>query len=285
MVLAVDGRATSDNPTRWAAERLRRSDATLHIVSVATDDSFLHDIAELAVERALRIVEETVPHARATTEVLNANVFDALRLASEDADLLVVGNDREDSLATALLGSLPMHLSDRVDCDLAVVPEGWNASQRSGVVAVGWEDDHVGFEAIEFAAREAESSESSLRIIHVWEPFWVSPYDADGAEFAGHLERTAEAAVLEAADLARRRHPGLSITAELHRGSVVHGLMSQVGDVDVMVVGSHRRNVVGRALVGSTGDALIRASDSVPILIAGASDRLIDQLPRRRRQP
>jgi nucleotide-binding universal stress UspA family protein len=274
IVLAVDGRPAGDAATRWAIARANRAGTSLRIVSVATDDDLLADLARRAVARAVATARRTAPGLRVTGDVVRANVVDGLLLESADADLLVVGSDRPSSLLAALLGSLPMRLSGRVGCDLLVVPRGWRDTPGRGVVAVGWDDDRVGSDALEIAAREAEAIGAAVRIVHVWMSLPRSPSALDGVGDWEGRERARTATVEEVAERARRRHPDLTFTSELHLGPVAGALLSRRHQTALVVVGSHRRGALGDLVFGSTGDALIRASDAVPILIARTSDRL-----------
>lgn len=274
VTLAIDGTPTSEPAIRWAAERATRRGLALQIVAVATDDGPLRRLAADAVESAARLVSHLSPGAVTRTEILSGNVFDALVAASAQADLLVVGASGGSPVTAALHAALPMRLAGRVACPLAVIPADWAPGSATTGVVVGWSAEHPSSaDALEFAAREAEETGAQLTIVHAWRPMPTSAYDAD---FAGELlavvQEDAHVELLDARRIVGRDHPGLAVTTELHAGDPVAGLLHAARDAALVVAGTHQRSMLSEIVFGSTGDALMRASRTTPVVVVPHRD-------------
>lgn len=267
ILLAVDGRSTTAAAIRWVARRAELEDATIEIVSVATDDDLLLADARAATAAAQAMIARAVPAARVLTSVPRGNVFDVLVEMSASADLLVVGGDRPHPLRAFLHAGLPMRLAGRVLCALVVVPSTWGGGTGTSV-AVGWDDGRAAEVAIDAAAHEAELLGVPLRIHHVWRPVAVSDYDAaGGSALISALEEGERGALARIVREASARHPGVKISGELHLGSNGVGLLGYASRAGLVVAGSHRRSMIGELLTGATGDELIAAGSRIPVLV------------------
>lgn len=284
ITLGVDGRPETEAAIRWAAARAALDGSEVRLVSVATDDGPLRDVAFRAIEAASRSFERLAPGVGRTTEVPGGNVFDILLALSEDTDLLVVGSDRPGPLAAALHATLPLRLAGRVASDLAVVPSTWRPEPLGGVV-VGWSPDPAGQAALELAAAEAEMAGMRLTIVHAWRPPATSPYDAESAgALVAAAHDDAQRELQDARRIAHERFPRLEVDTELHVGSTRGGLVHAARGAALLVVGDHHRSALGEVVFGSTGDPLIASAHDVPVMIAAGS-RAARRIPRTERTP
>lgn len=267
ILLAVDGRPASTAAIRWAAERAGRTRSQIDIVSVATDDDVLLDDARSAVAAAQAEVLRRAPDAQVTTSVPRGNVFDALVELSASADLLVVGSDRPSPLGAFLHARLPMRLTGRVQCRLAVVPAGWSGEPGTSI-AVGWDDGPAAAVAVDAAAEEAEAAGLPLHIHHVWSPVPLARYDlAGGEELTAAVEEDERLALARIVRETAARFPHVAVSGELHRGSGGAGILGYASQASLIVVGSHRRSTIGELFAGATSDDLIAGSSEVPVLV------------------
>lgn len=69
------------------------------------------------------------------------------------------------------------------------------------------------------------------------------------------------------ATVARLKEQGLNVAAVLRSGSPIEEIQSVAKEVgaDLIVMGTHGRGALGRALLGSTANAIIRSSD-IPVI-------------------
>lgn len=265
--LAVDGRPATAGAIRWTAERSRRTGAPIDIVSVAPDDEG-PDEALRAVAAAREEVLGWTPDAVVATEVRRGSVVDVLIEVSASSDLLVVGSDRPRPLERFLHATLPMRLTGRVTCLLAVVPGEWDG--RSGsTIAVGWDDDPAARVALDAAAEEARATGLPLHIHHVWRSVPVARYDEKGgAALTRAVEEDENLSLARVVRETEARYPGLVVAGELHRGSAGAGILGYASQAALIVVGSRRRSAVGEILAGATSDDLIAENSLVPLLVA-----------------
>jgi nucleotide-binding universal stress UspA family protein len=129
--------------------------------------------------------------------------------------------------------------------------------------------------AVELASSLAERFGARLWLVHVAAP---DP-DFAGYDAGPQTERDSRAAELrkEHRDLQARalalRDRGLDATALLVQGPTVETLVSEARRLaaDMLVVGSHGRGAVGRALLGSVGAGVVR-HPPCPVLVVPAGE-------------
>lgn len=141
-------------------------------------------------------------------------------------------------------------------------------------VVVGIDFSESSERALSLASDVARSFGAKLWLIHVAAP---DP-DFVGYEAGPQAARDARASELrkEHRDLqllaTRLREAGLEASALLIEGSTVEGLLAQAAELeaDLLVVGSHGRGVLGRALIGSVSEGVTRRGE-LPVLIVPPS--------------
>ncbi len=118
--------------------------------------------------------------------------------------------------------------------------------------------------AVDLAARLG----APLDIINICPPI---PIEADAGEDPPYVE-AARAELENLAKIARAR--GLSVRTELRSETVVFGLLEAIRELDpqMVVIGSHGRTGVRRALLGSISESLARRSP-VPVVIVPSPER------------
>ena len=162
---------------------------------------------------------------------------------------------------------LPMRLTGRVQCRLAVVPAGWSGEPGTSI-AVGWDDGPAAAVAVDAAAEEAEAAGLPLHIHHVWSPVPLARYDfAGGEELTAAVEEDERLALARIVRETAARFPHVAVSGELHRGSGGAGILGYASQASLIVVGSHRRSTIGELFAGATSDDLIAGSSEVPVLV------------------
>ncbi|KTS13220.1 universal stress protein [Microbacterium testaceum] len=267
IVVGVDGSAASRSALAWVADRCHTQAARVEIVHVIA----AHESASAgdAVAEAERELRGAVLGLDLSSRRMMGGVAQALGEASLDADLLVIGVDPGHPVRAALSGWLPIRVIARVASPVCLVPSGW--APRDGGVTVGWQDDLSSSEALIFAAREAQRTSSSLRIVHAWR---LPDPTVDGSAALltrpGRLLNDHRARLEAAVRSVRRRFPTLPIEADLVRADAAAALLPHVPRARAVVVGTHREGVVVGAYVGSVTHDLLRAAEC-PIFVVPSS--------------
>jgi nucleotide-binding universal stress UspA family protein len=122
ILVGIDGSPAADAALHWAVEQARLSDSKVDAILVwdwrpeygvhpyGPSEQAQEDEAHTMLERAVAALP---PDARSglTNQVVRGHPAHVLLAAAEDADLLVVGNNRGGPLAERVLGSVSRHLA------------------------------------------------------------------------------------------------------------------------------------------------------------------------------
>jgi nucleotide-binding universal stress UspA family protein len=135
-------------------------------------------------------------------------------------------------------------------------------------VVVGIDGTEAAAAALEVAADEARRRAARLVVVHAWRipsaAFPMSP--ATYLPDASLYEEAAKAVVdraLQGIDTATVPH---GVTKAVVRAAVPDAILELAGDAELVVLGSRRRGALGQLLLGSVGQAVVKASN-VPVLI------------------
>ena len=123
--------------------------------------------------------------------------------------------------------------------------------------------------SLDYAIELAAQMKAAVWVVHVYEiPVYVFPEGsiitppAEAAELADRAQKSLDAAV------SARRDRGVEISGTLTNGSPREEILrlAKEGNVDLIVMGTHGRRGLPRAILGSVAERLIRTSE-VPVLI------------------
>ncbi|WP_327053594.1 universal stress protein [Halomicrococcus gelatinilyticus] len=119
--------------------------------------------------------------------------------------------------------------------------------------------------AVEEAAELAAAFDAVLHVLYVVDTRAL-PMDVDTGEILGELETEGKQAIDDVVDAAHDAGVGTT-EAVVGRGTPHRAILdySDQHDVDLVVMGTHGRTGVGRFLLGSVTEKVVRASD-VPVL-------------------
>jgi len=129
-------------------------------------------------------------------------------------------------------------------------------------------------QALEYALRIAEKFDSELTLVHVWEaPSYAYATDLYlPVDVMASLEGAAVAQLEQATTELKARFPGAK--SRLHTGSPWQEVLGAATEVkaDLIVMGTHGRRGLERALLGSVAERVVRMS-RVPVLtVHGAKE-------------
>jgi nucleotide-binding universal stress UspA family protein len=127
--------------------------------------------------------------------------------------------------------------------------------------------------ALSFALSLAEKLGSRVTILHVYEtPAYAFPEGpALTLEMTVQIEKAAATAL--AAVAARARRPGVEATTQLRQGSPWREIdaAARQAHADLIVMGTHGRRGLARALLGSVAEKVVRTA-SCPVLTVHAPE-------------
>lgn len=284
IVVGYNGTDACRTALRAAAAIARRAGASLDLASVGVpvfpvggfgwvspfdSGARMDELVRERVEEAAGLVEEGVP---VTTHALfGMPAAEIVELAgSAGAALVVVGAARRSALERVLVGST----AERV-VRLAQTPVLVAASAeppRRILVAV--DESPFGESAIGAALELATATGAGVRCVHVVPepPSGATPPAADEAllqvrervrEFVAGVHRKLQGAAPPP-------------ECEVRVGAVCDQILDEAADsgADVVAVGTHGRGFVGRAILGSTSEALLRRAP-VSLLVAPYGTRSV----------
>jgi nucleotide-binding universal stress UspA family protein len=256
IVLGYDGSPAAVSALNWTAARASRVLTKVDIVLVVSPFTKDRATGLQQLGDAEAFLLERLPALEVELHRLEGTVTESIAHAADDADLIVIGINPGHPIRAAATGWTPLRLSTRATAPVCMVPPGW--TQGDDPVTVGIASDESSDGALSFAAAEAVTTATDLRLVHSWlmpTPAFndamviAAPADAVIEEHRNVLER----AVQWAADT----HPGLSIQRELIRDSRSAALLRFDGRSSLIVIGSHRRGVLISSLLGSVGQEIM----------------------------
>lgn len=285
VVAGIDGSDLAIEAARWAAAEAARHRCVLRLVrayrlppsSDPEASSLLWSHAHHQLWSAAHCVRAVVPELAVEQVVAEGDPAEVLLRESAGARLLVVGTRGVGGFAALLVGSVGSALARRAECPLVVVrgpvlPDAALVrADRARPVVVGVDGSPASEPALAFAFAAADAWSAPLVAVHAW---------VEHLEEADALAGLAELEEQERELLAERlagwtvKYPGVPVTGELVHGPPARALVARSVNARLVVVGSVGRGRVGRALLGSTGRALLHhAHTPVAVVRPDAADR------------
>jgi nucleotide-binding universal stress UspA family protein len=137
----------------------------------------------------------------------------------------------------------------------------------SHVIVVGTEGSAGGTAAVQWAADDAARMKAPLHIVFAvdHQPHRFTKYP--NPELTDALHRGAEKVLVEAASIARQRHPGLDITTKAVEGAPAATLRAQAEGAIEVVLGSRGLDGFARALLGSVSNDVAGHTDGPVVVV------------------
>lgn len=199
-----------------------------------------------------------------TTEVRTGRPVSEIREYAEEigADLILMGTHGRSGVSRLLLGSVTEAVLRRARIPVLAVPQG-SEPPTDGYegILVATDSSEGSREATEIAIEWASALSAELHGLYVvdsglaYTDIVERALEGEGASATGEIERMAEAA-------------GVDVTTAVNTGrphEVICGYASE-NDLDLIVVGSHGRDVIERAVLGSVSERTVRMADR-PVLV------------------
>ncbi|XVV00728.1 universal stress protein [Actinosynnema sp. CA-248983] len=200
------------------------------------------------------------PGIEVGTYLARGRPAEVLQVLSEEADLVVVGWSGRTGVSRFLLGSTAAHLVHHARRPVVVVR---GPSSDAGSVVVGVDGSAAGARAIDFAFEHAALRGGRVVAVHAWADMPIEAIaPMEDWNYNWHaVRRDADAVVAECLAGARERYPDVPVERVVRFDSPAHALIDQSRDAALLVVGSHGRGALRRALLGSVSHAVLYHGD------------------------
>ncbi|TDN91611.1 universal stress protein [Microbacterium sp. BK668] len=260
LVLGYDGSPPAVSALAWTAARCARLSAKVDVVNVVTplSDDRAEGLQLLA--DAETFLRDRIPGLQVELHRLEGPMPDTLGDFSQGADLVVVGINAGRPIRAALAGWMPLRLAVDSSAPVCLVPPGW--VETGDPITVGIADDESSDAALEFAAREARLTGTSLRLVHGWLMPAPSAYGSGALSLSPDSEIARHRAVVDdAVERLLEDHPTLPVQSELVRDSRSAALLQFTRESSLIVIGTHRRGPLSGRLRGSVSQDILWRAD------------------------
>jgi nucleotide-binding universal stress UspA family protein len=264
MLVAYDGSEPARACLSLAARCAARWHSKMMVCYALDTERLLVPAAGLSLETYLREGADLIVDALRACRACGVDAESALRdepaldgilaaAAQSRADLIVIGTHGRSGLGRAALGSVAEDVLRHSALPALTVRSNGHSDGPFGNILVAMDESAGSASAFRFAEVIAEADGSTLQLIYV---------DAPG-DSREHREKA-----LRALDSARERHPN----AQVHRplaedaGSTICEFAERI-NAELVVVGSHGRKGLTRALLGSVAETVVRHA-ACPTLVA-----------------
>jgi len=243
-----------------------------YVPPTAIELSLSSDALDAIREDAARGLEDTVSRARSlgatqlTGVLLDGLPWTRIVEAAEGCDLVVMGTHGRTGLSHVLLGSVAEKVVRHAHGSVLVVPAGSSLRTFKRVVCpVDFSEPSK--VALQRAAELVVADGGTLTVVHVIE-LPVAYRGQIPLDFAGEIDRRAREKLDEwVADASRRTKA--TVTPVVRLGTPGAQVLHLLGEAscDLVVVGSHGRTGLKRALLGSVAEKLARHA-GCPVYVA-----------------
>ncbi|MDS0299184.1 universal stress protein [Halogeometricum sp. S1BR25-6] len=279
ILLATDGSAGAEAAAVHAVELAARTDATLHVLSVADDrhaDSFSTEQmrrrertrsameGEEATATAARRATAAGVHALTAVEEGRPAAVIADYAADVGVDVVVVGTHGRTGVGRFLLGSVAEAVVDAVDAAVLVVPTAEEGSDptpdyRRLLLAVGGGESGDADRAADAAVWLAAAYDAEVTALSVVDERFARP-----SALRTSLESAARETVRGVAVDAAER--GVAVDTAVETGVPATRVLDLGSDSDLVVVGGRGPRGLDAVPLGSVARRVVRRS-RVPVLV------------------
>ncbi len=289
ILVPLDGSKTAEAVIPFAREIASRCGAELLFVTVVQEPSVwdaalslqvLKREAEIAADY-LATVEKHVSSEGQTvaTQVLDGNAAEAVLAAADDrgADLIAISTHGRSGISRWLFGSVATRILEHASVPLLVLrpKEGEDRGAPGPVVKkilVPLDGSELASSVLPVVEEFAKTMGASLVLYHSVAPLSAYPgFESVGAAALGEaveeMQRQAREILTRAAEEVKSR--GVEATTISAIATAANGVLKAADelDVDLIAIATHGRSGLGRVVLGSVADAVIRRSADVPCLV------------------
>ena len=289
IVVGIDGSQQSGNALEWAVARARLGGEELellyacsftppvdfygyHGVAAGQQVAWFMEFSEELLAAAAARVRELAPELTCTSTSKLGHPAVMLAEASEAANAVVVGRRGVGGAASVLMGSVSNRLAVEAKCTLVVVGDG--EPLTTGPLVVGVDDSPFGTHALRYAMAEAALRKARVRAVVAYD---VTHQAIQGdpeliARTRADVEAEAEGTITRAlAQVQGTGSASVGVDRIAVEGRAADAILGHADDAQLIVVGTHGRGLVRRALLGSVSRQILNDADR-PVAIVDLPD-------------
>jgi len=188
----------------------------------------------------------------------------------QHADLLVLGSSHRGTAGRVLVGSVTEETLHGAPCPVAVAPVGLSRSlkdPRIASIAVAYDDDVQAGNALRLAAALATETGAHLRVIVIANTATPSVLGSTAdLAYSATVESRMQMAEDDVAAAIASLPSELTVSSDVRKGLPPEEIIRSSHGIDLLVLGSHGRGPLGRVVLGSVSDAVVRAA-VCPVLV------------------
>ncbi|WP_435770858.1 universal stress protein [Nocardioides sp. SYSU DS0651] len=268
VLVAVDGSDHAARAVAWAAEEAALEHRPVTVVSVGEE-------GRPALREATETIERLAPGVAVHTVAATGDPRGVLVDMSRDAHLLVLGSRGRGAVRSILLGSVSAAVSKYAYCPLVVCRPVDRTDAGDGVL-VGADGSPESLPVIEFAFRQASMRGLPLTVVHcVWDALAavagmrniaVEELDPAAVEDIHLLLAESVAGFTE-------KYPEVEVSRRVAHGLVDEVLAAGASAWDLVVVGRHPIDSLGRVVTGSIATAVVERARTTVAVVPEAAGR------------
>lgn len=269
-MVGVSGPAKTHPAIEWALSYAPSVQAEVELVHVidlswrSTPEPFA-EAALLAAEQELRELAAKCTARMGTpvhASVLVGHPAQLLVEHSADAEMLVLGSRRADTLGEYLFNTFAVRVAGRAAVSTIVVPHV--TAEGRGIVA-GIDGSEFSVAPLAFAAREADRLGESLLVVHSWHA--PQPWGGQPEGWPAEPEEEERRVLSEAVAGLAQSYPDLQVRSEVPFARAADALFEAARGARLLVVGSHGRHGFDKVWLGSTSEELVLAMPTAVAVI------------------
>jgi nucleotide-binding universal stress UspA family protein len=272
VVVGVDGSDASDRAVLWGATQAgleRRPLVLVHGLNPGAATTWLgspgfnpatvleafEDSARAQLKQAAEAVHAADPGIEVYRVFEHRDPRDALLEMSRTAALVVLGSRGRGPMASLLLGSVSLSVSQHASCPVVVLRRG--AVDSDGGIVVGSDGTARSDAAVGFAFRQASLRSLPLTVVHA---FWSEQDEGYPSRARSYAEADLEdMRLLLAESIAgpQSDYPEVKVTLHVERGIPDSVLRHACETAELVVVGTHPTNAIYDLLSGEVSRSVL----------------------------
>lgn len=225
--------------------------------------------AERCVKEATSLVSSV-----ALNPILIAGAGTAIALQhtakQQHADLIVLGSSHRGALGRVFVGSVTQETLHEASCPVAVAPVGFqdhSEGTRLARIAVGHDVVEPTPDALCAGVELCDQTGAELLLVAVAEDAAV-PDPARATMLCAEITRARlRAAEQSVAETLTSVPESVSAASEVRDGDPAEQLLDVANHADLLILGSHGRGTMGRLIMGSVCDRVVRAAACAVLVV------------------